>query len=93
VNPFNIISLCTPLISLSCRLWGNIFAGGLIISLWYYFTQNISSAVPYVGIIDIFGATSIVPIRGYFDVMCGVIQALVFTLLTIMYWNLAKGKE
>jgi F-type H+-transporting ATPase subunit a len=33
VNPLNLIEVVTPLISLSFRLWGNIFAGGVIVTL------------------------------------------------------------
>jgi hypothetical protein len=30
------------------------------------------------------------PIHGYFDIFVGCIQALVFTMLTMVYWSLAK---
>jgi hypothetical protein len=30
------------------------------------------------------------PIHGYFDIFVGCVQALVFTMLTMVYWNLAK---
>ena len=29
----------------------------------------------------------------YFDLLCGVVQALVFTLLTMVYWSLEKGNQ
>ena len=34
---------------------------------------------------------SSVPLHMYFDLLCGVVQTLVFTLLTIVYWTLEKG--
>jgi F0F1-type ATP synthase membrane subunit a len=37
------------------------------------------------------GGLTIAPIRGYFDLVSGVIQAMVFMLLTMIYWNMAKG--
>jgi F-type H+-transporting ATPase subunit a len=33
INPLNVIEVVTPLISISFRLWGNIFAGGVIVTL------------------------------------------------------------
>jgi F-type H+-transporting ATPase subunit a len=33
INPLNIIEVITPLISISFRLWGNIFAGGVVLTL------------------------------------------------------------
>jgi F-type H+-transporting ATPase subunit a len=89
VNPFNIISQFTPLISLSFRLWGNMFAGGLIVSFWLYLTELIFSNIPFVGIINLLGGLTMVPIKMYFDLLSGVIQTLVFVLLTIVYWSLS----
>ena len=91
INPFEISSQITPLISISFRLWGNIFAGSLIIGLWFYFTAYISKSIPIIGMFNLLGGLSSVPLHMYFDLLCGIVQTLVFTLLTIIYWTLEKG--
>lgn len=93
INPLEIVASITPLISISFRLWGNIFAGGLIITLWFFFISFITSAVPAFAIINILAGLTAPPIHGYFDLLCGTIQALVFTLLTMVYWTLEQGEE
>ena len=91
LNPLEIVSNFAPIISLSIRLWGNITAGTIITTLWFFFTNWIWSRIPIIGIINILSGLTIAPIRGYFDLISGVIQAMVFTLLTMIYWNMAKG--
>lgn len=93
INPLEVISAITPLISISFRLWGNIFAGSLVISLWFYFMGFISKSVPVIGILNLLAGITAAPIHAYFDLLCGCIQALVFTLLTMVYWTLAKGEQ
>jgi F-type H+-transporting ATPase subunit a len=83
------MSTIAPLISISFRLWGNIFAGGLVVSLWFYVTGMIYDKIPVVGIINLLGGLTVPPIHMYFDLLCALIQALVFTLLTMVYWTLA----
>lgn len=92
INPIEIVSAFTPLISISFRLWGNIFAGSLIISMWFYLMAYISSSIPILAVINILGGLTAPPIHGYFDILCGAIQALVFTLLTMVYWTLSKAE-
>jgi F-type H+-transporting ATPase subunit a len=92
INPFGVISSVTPLISLSFRLWGNMFAGSLIMSLWFYMTQSIMIKIPYLGVINLLGGLTAVPLKMYFDLMSGVIQAMVFVLLTMVYWSFARGE-
>ena len=41
INPLEVISQIAPLVSISFRLWGNIFAGGLIATLWITLTGYI----------------------------------------------------
>ncbi|MDR2822997.1 MAG: F0F1 ATP synthase subunit A [Mycoplasmataceae bacterium] len=91
INPLGIIEVIAPLISISFRLWGNIFAGSLIATLWFYLTADIFHAIPVIGVINLLGGLTAPPIHGYFDLLCGCIQALVFTLLTMVYWTLAKS--
>ena len=93
INPSEIISQVTPLISISFRLWGNIFAGSLITGLWFYFTAYISKNIPFIGMFNLIGGLTAAPIHMYFDLLCGVVQTLVFTLLTMVYWTLKKGHQ
>lgn len=92
-NPIEIAGAIAPLISLSFRLWGNIFAGGLLISLWFYFTQTCCEKVPVLNTINLLGGLTVAPLHMYLDLLCGVVQALVFMLLTMVYWSLAKGEQ
>lgn len=65
--------------SLALRLWGNIFAGGVMVSI--------------IGLIPFY--VSWIPNAGWklFDMGIGVIQALIFTLLTIIYFSDSVGGE
>ncbi|MDR0674846.1 MAG: F0F1 ATP synthase subunit A [Mycoplasmataceae bacterium] len=90
VNPLNLIEVVTPLISISFRLWGNIFAGGVIVSLWYFMFGYLTSFIPIIGVLSLLTGLVAPPIHGYFDIFVGCIQALVFTMLTMVYWSLAK---
>lgn len=92
-NPIEIAGAVAPLISLSFRLWGNIFAGGLLISLWFAFTAFCCQNIPVLNTINLLGSLTVAPLHMYLDLLCGVVQALVFLLLTIVYWSLAKGDE
>jgi len=61
------------------RLFGNIFAGGIMVSV-------IALIPPYI---------LWLPNAGWklFDMFIGVIQALIFTLLTLIYFSEAVGSE
>ena len=65
--------------SLALRLFGNIFAGGIMVSV-------IALIPPYL---------LWLPNAGWklFDMFVGVIQALIFTLLTLIYFSEAVGSE
>ncbi|MHA6617165.1 F0F1 ATP synthase subunit A [Pseudonocardia sp. DLS-67] len=65
--------------SLALRLFGNIFAGGIMVSV-------IALLPPYI---------LWLPNAGWklFDMFVGVIQALIFTLLTLIYFSEAIGSE
>ena len=41
---------------------------------------------------NLLGGLTAPPIHMYFDLLCGLVQALVFTLLTMVYWSLEKGE-
>jgi ATP synthase A chain len=66
-------------VSLALRLWGNIFAGGIMVAV-------IGLLPPYI---------LWLPNAGWklFDMFIGVIQALIFTLLTLIYFSESVGSE
>jgi len=66
-------------VSLSLRLWGNIFAGGIMVSIIALLPAYILWA----------------PNAAWklFDMFIGVIQALIFTLLTVIYFSEAVGSD
>jgi F-type H+-transporting ATPase subunit a len=66
-------------VSLALRLWGNIFAGGLMISL-------IALLPAYI----LWAPTAAWKL---FELFIGLLQALIFTLLTIIYFSEAVGSE
>jgi len=66
-------------VSLSLRLWGNIFAGGIMVSIITLLPAYILWA-PNVA-------------WKLFDMFIGVIQALIFTLLTVIYFSEAVGSD
>ena len=100
MTPFNILSeLATP-VSMACRHFGNILSGVVINGLIYAALAVASSAL--LGLIP--GAVgdflSHIPILSvgipaitsfYFDLFSGVMQAFIFTMLTIMYIANAAG--
>ncbi len=92
INPINLVSQFAPLISISFRLWGNIFAGSLIASMLLFSTDSAMDAMLPFKFFNIIGVFVLLPIHIYFDLLSGVIQALVFMLLTMVYWKL-EAKE
>lgn len=86
--PINLLSMWSPLISISFRLFGNAIAGWVLMSLVYYALENISilifSFLP-TGVGSLFIAPFIAPILHlYFDLFSGFIQTTVFCMLSMM---------
>lgn len=95
LNPLEIIGEITPLISLSFRLWGNMFAGMIIYSVIFWALSSISSSMPAI-IIVILGGVVLMPfLLLYFSLFIGAVQAYVFTLLSITYISrpIIEGEE
>lgn len=96
-NPLGVMDNVTPLLSISLRLWGNIFAGALILSLFYSISMAIAgvnplenNGSPFMLIMGFIAA----PFHTFFDLLIGSIQAFVFTMLTLSYWGSEiKGEE
>lgn len=72
LTPINVIGEFGNPISLSFRLFGNVMSGGIIMALIY-------SAVGY------FAPLIAAPLHAYFDVFSGVLQAFIFTMLTMIF--------
>ena len=80
--PMNIFGKFSSLLSMSLRLFGNILAGGLLMSLVYSATGFVSNLI-----VDFnFLGPIIAPIlHAYFDVFAGFIQTLIFITLTVVF--------
>ena len=88
--PLNIVEDLARPITLSLRLFFNIFVGELLI---FVVVSIIKSGV-HIGPVDLSLVASIVPffIQG-FNFFVGTLQAFVFTLLAIVYLSLATAEE
>ncbi|MFQ6792528.1 F0F1 ATP synthase subunit A [Thomasclavelia sp.] len=77
--PTNILSAISPMISLSMRLFGNILAGSILMSLVYSFTGYLSS---YIIDFNFLGPIIASILHMYFDVFAGFVQTLIFVTLS-----------
>lgn len=75
IFPFKVLDYFTRTLSLSARLFGNMVAGVTIMELIYH--SLIRSHIPPIGIP---AALSL-----YFDIFDGVLQAVIFTFLSMLY--------
>jgi F-type H+-transporting ATPase subunit a len=73
--PLNILEELVKPITLALRLFGNIFAGGIMLAL--------------IGMIPLWGAWLPNVIWKLFDMFIGGIQAFIFALLTVLYFGMA----
>lgn len=97
IFPVEIISTCARLLSLSVRLWANIFASDMIYSLFLgLFAAGFGSAwekSPVLGVIvGIFPALIPLAFIGL-HIFVSIIQAYVFTILPSVYIGLATAEE
>lgn len=95
INPLEIVSKLSPIISLTFRLWGNITAAAILLNITFWAFAGFVNVAPWAGI-SLIGAVTILPILiGYFTMFAGSIQAYVFTLLTSINWGLEirEGEE
>ncbi len=89
--PFNLFinvveELAKP-VTLALRLFGNLLSGGLMLALLAYLVNWRLGIVPVGGILFIVFD----PIWKLFDLAIGVIQAFIFALLTILYFDTAMS--
>jgi F-type H+-transporting ATPase subunit a len=80
IFPIEVVSELSRIISLSARLFGNVFAGEVLLGVMYAMANAIKIAVIPVALPVIFL---------FLELMFGTIQALVFALLTLIYIALA----
>lgn len=80
--PIEVISEVSRILSLSARLFGNVFAGEVLLGVMYAMGAAIKIAL----------IPALFPVLFLFlEVMFGTIQALVFALLTLIYISLAAA--
>jgi F-type H+-transporting ATPase subunit a len=85
--PLNVLEELVKPITLALRLFGNIFAGGIMIAL-------IAGLVSWkIGGVPVGGGLAVVfnIIWKLFDMAIGAIQAFIFALLTVLYFGMAGG--
>jgi F-type H+-transporting ATPase subunit a len=83
--PLNIIEEITKPISLALRLFGNIFAGGILLALIASLTAWSVGVIPIGGVLSVVFAI----VWKLFDMAIGGIQAFIFALLTVLYFGMA----
>lgn len=95
--PIEIISEFSRIISLSARLFGNVFAGEVLLGVIYAMVKGIAGLLTSVTVVaGIAGAVVLGVLPVIFillELMFGTIQALVFALLTLIYIALAAAHE
>lgn len=82
--PIEVISELSRIISLSARLFGNVFAGEILLGMMY----SIGAAIKIAIIPFLFPVVFL-----FLEVLFGAIQALVFALLTLAYIVVAVGDQ
>ena len=85
--PLNIIEEITKPISLALRLFGNIFAGGILLALIASLTEWTVASLPVGGLLSVVFSI----MWKIFDMAIGLIQAFIFALLTVLYFGMAAG--
>lgn len=90
MTPMNIVSEIASPLSLAFRHFGNVAGGGVLTTLIYAALALLSNAVlgwlpDFIGTIPIFQAGIPALLSVYFDLFSGFVQALVFSLLTMVY--------
>lgn len=82
--PIEVISEFSRIISLSARLFGNVFAGEALLALMYAIGSKVSIAVIPVFLPVIFL---------FLELLFGTIQAVVFAMLTLIYIAVASAHD
>ena len=86
--PLNVVGKLATVISISFRLFGNIFGGSIISTLYF---QTIQSTFVF-EIIGLLSGMNLI-IMGFFGIFEGCLQAFVFSMLSLTYLSLAIQGE
>ncbi len=88
-TPFNILEEVVKPVTLSLRLFGNIFAGAVMIAL---IAGLGTLALPLVGTVGgtVIGAILLVVWKAFDVIFIGLVQAFIFMLLTVIYFGQAR---
>ncbi|MDR2296474.1 MAG: F0F1 ATP synthase subunit A [Clostridiales Family XIII bacterium] len=91
--PLKLIEELSFPISLSFRLFGNIFGGVIIMALIFNGLHGLSEAIfgriPFIGEIPWLQAVIPLPANAFFDIFEPVLQAFIFTMLTMVFVSMA----
>jgi len=85
--PLNVLEELIKPVTLALRLFGNIFAGGIMLALIGALITWQIGGIPVGGVLG--GFFNI--IWKLFDMFIGAIQAFIFALLTVLYFGMAGG--
>ena len=96
--PVNLISMWSPLLSMTLRLFGNAISGWALLTIVYGALQNLSGMIfSFLEIgawNQIFLAPFITPfLHAYFDLFSGVIQTTIFIFLTMINIGLEAPED
>lgn len=92
--PINLLSMWAPILSLTLRLFGNALAGYTFMTLCYNFFGYLSSLMFGAGPGSIAVAPFIAPLLHlYFDLFSGLIQTLVFIILSMIWISQEDSDE
>ena len=95
--PLNIVEEVVKPVTLSLRLFGNIFAGALMVYLIGSLITFLAGLIPSGGVPSAFGVVfgalaelGLIVWKAFDIFFVGTIQAFIFTLLTIIYFGMAR---
>ena len=86
--PINVVGRLASVVSISFRLFGNIFGGSIISSIYFTAIRG-NITLEAVGLISGFNLL----LAGFFVVFEGFLQAFVFAMLSLTYLSLATQEE
>ena len=69
-------------VSLTLRLFGNIFGGMIVVELWMYLMEWLSA---FVSSVQFMRAVFVLPLNAFFDIFEPVIQTYIFVTLTMVF--------
>lgn len=92
--PLHVIGKLASILSISLRLFGNIFGGSIITKIYFSAIQySIFSNILGIAVHIIVATLMTIIVTTFFTVIEGLLQAFVFTMLTITYLAIATRDE